>query len=122
MLTNALGDTRPHCSSRSLGVRSHRFQDAEETTIRLGLVLALLVWCFLIVRPFITPIVWSFIIAVAVAPVYRRLTAVLGGRRELAAAVLVLIALALFVAPAARLSDTMVGVYKISPLSSAAAR
>jgi len=87
---------------------SRIFRDVLETTIRIGLVLLLLVWCFQIVRPFITPILWGFIIAIAVAPAYRRLVTALGGRRNLAAAVLVLLGLALFIAPAVKLSGTMI--------------
>jgi predicted PurR-regulated permease PerM len=88
--------------------RARLFHDVLETTIRLGLVLVLLAWCFQIVRPFITPVVWGFIIAVAVAPLSRRLTAALGGRRKLAAVILVALGFALFIAPAVRLSGTLI--------------
>src|SRR5262245_1003066 len=88
--------------------RSRLFHDVLETTIRIGLVLLLLVWVFQIVRPFITPVVWGFIIAVAVAPVSRRLTAALGGRRKLAAVILVALGFALFIAPAVSLSGTLI--------------
>jgi predicted PurR-regulated permease PerM len=88
--------------------RGRLFHDVLETTIRLGLVLVLLVWCFQIVRPFITPVVWGFIIAIAVAPLSRRLTAVLGGRRKLAAVILVAFGFALFIAPAVSLSGTLI--------------
>jgi predicted PurR-regulated permease PerM len=85
-----------------------RFRDALETTLRIVLVLALLVWCFQIVRPFVTPVLWGVIIVIAVAPAYRRLAALLGGRRKTAAAVLVLLGLALFAAPAVNISGTLV--------------
>jgi predicted PurR-regulated permease PerM len=87
---------------------SRSFRDALETTIRIGLVLLLVVWCFQIVRPFVTPILWGFIIAVAVVPAYLRLAKALGGRRKLAATLLVLLGLALFIVPAMKLSGTMV--------------
>jgi len=87
---------------------SPAFRETLETTIRIGLVLLLLVWCFQIVRPFITPILWGFILAVAVAPAYVRLRVVLGGRRKLAAAVFVVLGLALFIVPAVSLSGTMI--------------
>jgi predicted PurR-regulated permease PerM len=87
---------------------SRQFRDVLETTIRIGLVLVLLVWCFQIVRPFITPVLWGFIIAIAVAPLSRRLTGALGGRRKLAAVILVVLGFALFIAPALRLSGALV--------------
>ena len=53
---------------------------ALETTIRIGLVALLAVWCFRIVEPFIIPLVWGLIIAVASHPAYVRLRTLLGGR------------------------------------------
>ncbi len=54
--------------------------------IRLGLLLALLVWCYRIIQPFMMPVAWAIIIAVAVAPLYQRLVSALGGSRRLAGA------------------------------------
>jgi len=84
------------------------FREVLETAIRLGLLLLLLLWCFVLVRPFLIPILWGFILAIAVAPAYLRLTAALGGRRKLAAAIFVALALVLFIAPTINLSDTMI--------------
>ena len=39
--------------------------NAVEAAIRIGIVIILVAWCFQIVRPFIVPIVWGVIIAVA---------------------------------------------------------
>ena len=44
-----------------------------EETIRIVVLGLLLVWCFKIGRPFIEPIAWGIIIAVAVHPLHRRL-------------------------------------------------
>lgn len=85
-----------------------RFRQAAETTIRIGVLLLVIAWCFQIVRPFITPILWGLIIAVAVGPPYRRLAAALGGRRRLAAVLFVLLAFVVFIIPAVQLSGTMV--------------
>ena len=51
-----------------------------EAAVRVGLVLLLLAWCFNILRPFITPVVWGGILAVAIFPAHRWLTAKLSGR------------------------------------------
>ncbi|HVN39698.1 MAG TPA: AI-2E family transporter [Myxococcota bacterium] len=88
--------------------RTRVFRDALEATIRIGLVLLLLVWCFQIVRPFLTPIVWGFIIAIAVAPAYRRASAALGNRPKVTAAIFVLFALAVFIAPVVNVSGALV--------------
>lgn len=71
-----------------------------EAAVRVGLVLLLLAWCFAIIRPFITPVVWGVILAVAVFPAYQWLVGRLGGRDRLAALVFCLLGLALVIVPA----------------------
>lgn len=88
--------------------RSTFFRDVLEATIRIGLVLLLLVWCFLIVRPFLTPILWGIIIAIAVAPAYRRAAAKLGNRTGLTAVLFVLLGLAIFIAPVVNISGALI--------------
>ena len=79
-----------------------------EATIRIGLIAILVLYCFQIVRPFLIPVVWGVIIAVALHPNYLWLQRVLGGRRTLAAMLFVVLALVLLVAPTFLLSDTLV--------------
>jgi predicted PurR-regulated permease PerM len=68
----------------------------------------LVVWCFQIVRPFITPIVWGMIIAIALHPLYLWLLPKFGGRRGLCATVLTLAALGALLTPAINLSGALV--------------
>ena len=58
-----------------------------EATIRIGLLLIITIWCFKIVEPFITTIIWGAIIAVAAHPLYLRLRTTIGERHKLAATV-----------------------------------
>lgn len=81
---------------------------AVEASIRIGLVALLVFWCLQILRPFIQPIAWGAIIAVASQPLYRRLSGWLGGRSRLAAVVLVLAALALLIGPTVALTASLV--------------
>jgi predicted PurR-regulated permease PerM len=81
---------------------------ALEAAIRIGLVVLLAAWCFEIIRPFIIPLMWGIIIAIASHPGYRWLRAALGGRNALAAAAFALIALAGLIAPAVLLAGTLV--------------
>jgi predicted PurR-regulated permease PerM len=88
---------------------------ALETTIHVGLVLGLVAWCFWIVRPFATLVVWGIIIAIAAHPSYRRLEARLGGRRWLAATLFTTLLLLVLVVPIALLTRTLVqGVRSLS--------
>ena len=55
-----------------------------DATIRIGMVLLLAYWCLKIISPFISPIMWAIIIAVAIYPLYVKLVAVMGGRKKMA--------------------------------------
>jgi predicted PurR-regulated permease PerM len=85
---------------------------ALEAAVRIGLVFLLLAWCFEIVRPFITPIVWGAIIAIAAYPGYIWLQARLGGRGKLAATLFTLVMLIVVIAPTVMLSGTLVETVK----------
>jgi predicted PurR-regulated permease PerM len=81
---------------------------AIEVAIRLGVLLLLAVWCFLIIRPFIVAVLWGVILAVAVNPGYRRLCVWLSGRRGLAAVLLTAFMLLLLVGPLTMLTGNLV--------------
>jgi predicted PurR-regulated permease PerM len=80
---------------------------ALEATIRVGILILLVAWCFSIVRPFFIPIAWGVIIAVSAYPGYLKLRQLLGGRGGLAATTLVLLGLILLMVPAVMLSGTL---------------
>lgn len=80
-----------------------------EAAIRLGLLLMLFVWCFQIIKPFVLPVIWAAIIAVAIYPVFTRLKTLVGGRNKLASVIYTLIALALLITPTIFISDSLVG-------------
>jgi predicted PurR-regulated permease PerM len=79
-----------------------------EVGVRVGLVALLGLWCFQIVRPFLQPIVWGIVIAVAVNPVYCGLERATGGRSRTAAALLVLGALLVLIGPTVALTASLV--------------
>lgn len=84
-----------------------------ETAIHIGLLVLLLWWCFNIVRPFILPILWGAIFAVALYPVFLKLKSFLGGREKLTATLMTLVALALLITPTVFLSGSLVQNAKI---------
>lgn len=80
---------------------------ALEAAIRIGLLAALLLLCYRIIEPFLVPIAWGIILAVASWPGYRRLLSLLGGRRMAASVAFVVIALLVLLVPVAMLSGTV---------------
>jgi len=86
-----------------------------EAAIRIGIVFFILIWCFDILKPFILPILWGIIIAVASYPVFLWLKGKLGGRNALTATLLTIVALAILLIPASILSTTLFsGVQEVS--------
>jgi hypothetical protein len=79
-----------------------------EAAIRIGVIAGLIAWCFVIARPFLVPIVWGAIIAIAVFHGYKRLQTGLGGRRITAAVLVTLLMLVLLVVPSVLLGDSLV--------------
>ena len=80
-----------------------------ESTLRIGLLLVLLGLAYDIVKPFITPIIWGAIIAMAAFPLVKWLESKLGGRRGLAATLVTVFFLLSLVIPAWAVMDAAVG-------------
>ena len=50
-----------------------QYNKAIYTALRIGFIALLLVWSFEIVKPFILPVLWGIIIAVAIFPIHAKL-------------------------------------------------
>ncbi|MFV9616569.1 MAG: AI-2E family transporter, partial [Gammaproteobacteria bacterium] len=83
-------------------------QNTIEAAVRLGLLFLLATWCFQIITPFIVPVMWGVIIAVAIYPLFVKLKSALGDRNKLAATVYTLITLALLITPTVMISDSII--------------
>ncbi|MCA0936769.1 AI-2E family transporter [Vibrio alginolyticus] len=78
-----------------------------ESAIRIGLVFVLFMFTYDIIRPFILPVIWGAIIAVALMPITLKLQRMYGGRRGLAAATIALLGIALLVIPLVMVSGSI---------------
>ena len=67
--------------------------------IRLFVVGFLLAWCILLIRPFILITIWSIILAIAAYPVFLWLKNRIGGRSNLAAALMAIGGIAIIIGP-----------------------
>jgi predicted PurR-regulated permease PerM len=81
---------------------------AVEASIRIATIGVLVFWCFQIVAPFIIPIVWGMIIAVAAYPAQKKLETLFGGRKGLAATVLSLLMVLALLVPATLLAQAVI--------------
>jgi len=78
-----------------------------EVTIKVGLVLGLIVWCFMILKPFLMLILWGVILAVAIHPLFNWLKVKLGNRKKLAAGLVTLLLLLIILLPIILLGGSM---------------
>jgi predicted PurR-regulated permease PerM len=88
--------------------RNDFISNALEATIRIVVLAVLVLWCFQIVRPFIIPVVWGIIIAIAVNPIYQHVTVWSGGRNRLSAFLLTVGMLLFLGVPSLYLTQTLV--------------
>jgi predicted PurR-regulated permease PerM len=71
-----------------------------ELAIKLGTLGLLLYWSFLLIRPFISIVIWSSVLAAALYPTFEWTSSQLGGRRRLAAALITILSLLIIIGPA----------------------
>jgi len=69
------------------------------TALRIGFLALLFVMSYLILKPFVGIVLWSIIIAVALFPLHRKFSKLLGNREKLSAALIVIIGISLLVIP-----------------------
>jgi predicted PurR-regulated permease PerM len=79
-----------------------------EATVRVGLFLVLVAWCFWIARPFLVAVLWGLILAIAVHPGFCRLCHLMGGRRRTVAGLMTLLALLMLIGPLSLLTLALI--------------
>jgi len=80
-----------------------------ESFLRIGLLVLLLVFSYDIIKPFVVPIMWGAIIAIAAFPLVRWLQPKLGDRRGFSAALVSLAFILILVIPAWWTTDALLG-------------
>ena len=70
-----------------------------EVAIKITVLSVLIVYAFQLVKPFITPVIWGIILAVAVEPLIAKIADKFGGKRTLAATLFVVTIIAALVIP-----------------------
>jgi predicted PurR-regulated permease PerM len=79
---------------------SNNTKQVVEISIRLAALIFLLYYCFQLLSPFLLPVLWAAILAVALYPVHVFLTKKLGGRKTLSSVIVTLTILCLIFIPA----------------------
>jgi len=76
-----------------------QIQKTLNTTLRIGFIFLLFFMSFLFLKPFIIPIFWGIIIAVATFPIHKKLSKFLKNSEKLSAFILVLIGILIIIIP-----------------------
>ena len=79
-----------------------------DNAIQIGLIALLTIWCLYIAAPFIGPVLWGIIIAIASYPLYRWLQARLGLSDGWTATLFALLLLVIVITPTVMLSGALV--------------
>ena len=70
-----------------------------DTTIRLFILILIVAWCLMILYPFVSIILWSLILAMAMNPLHSLLAKKMGGRPKLASIIIIFSILAIIILP-----------------------
>ncbi len=81
-------------------------KNAMEAAIKIAIVGILCVWTYQIVKPFIMPIIWGIIIAVAVEPFIAKCSEMTGGNRKLVSILFALLVIVALIVPVVKLSTS----------------
>jgi predicted PurR-regulated permease PerM len=76
--------------------------------LELGVLAFILGWCFIILSPFIFPIIWGLVISITVYPMFAKLKTRLGGRGKLASTLITIAFLAILLVPTFMLSGSLI--------------
>ena len=71
-----------------------------ELAIRIGALGLVLYWTSILVLPFITIVIWSAVLSIALYPAFEWMALRLGGRRRLAAVLITILSLLVVIGPA----------------------
>ncbi|UCH84428.1 MAG: AI-2E family transporter [Candidatus Latescibacterota bacterium] len=86
----------------------HDYLDkAINIAVHLAVIAFILYVSAKILSPFVMPVVWGIIIAVALQPAFEKMKSMLGGRRKLAGALFILLGLAIVILPTIWLADSL---------------
>ena len=74
-------------------------QQAIEISIKIAAIFLIISWCYQILEPFLVPVIWAAIIAVAVSPGCNWVQRKLGASRKIASLIVTLLMLAFLITP-----------------------
>lgn len=84
-----------------------------DTTIRMFIIFLIVGWCLAIMYPFVSIILWSLILALAMLPLHRSLAKKMGNRPKLASFIIVFSILVIIILPISLLIGSLIDEVKV---------
>ncbi len=88
-----------------------------DITIRLFIIFLIVAWCLAIMYPFVSIILWSLILALAIHPLHSRLSGMMGGKPKLASLIIIGSILVIIFLPTWLLIDSLIDQVKALKVS-----
>jgi len=79
-----------------------------DMSVRVLLIIILFAWCGMIIFPFLMPLLWGVILAIALYPFYKRMLSLMKGKKRLASVITTVIMLLILIIPAVWLIASVV--------------
>lgn len=89
---------------KSLDSQKLYWRNVIEIIIKVALLGIMVVWAFQLIKPFLIPVVWGMILAVAIEPFIAWISNKFGGRRTIVVVLFVLLIIAVLIVPTALVS------------------
>ena len=83
-------------------------QNVIDISIKLAILALIIIWCFTLIMPFVSIILWGIILALAAHPLVKILTNRLGGKKKLSVILIVIFGLLLIAIPAWLFLDSVI--------------
>jgi len=84
-----------------------------DTTIRLLILLLVIAWSLMILLPFVNILLWSFILAIAMNPLHKKLATKMGGKPKSASLLIIITVFAVIFIPSWFMIDSIVEEVKV---------
>ncbi|MBN1131886.1 MAG: AI-2E family transporter [Bacteroidales bacterium] len=90
------------------GNKSPVLKTAVDVTLKIGLLLLVLFFCFRILQPFVNILLWALVISIIEYPLFSKLSNLMGNRPKIAAILITLLFLAMVTVPGYWLVDSLI--------------
>ncbi len=88
-----------------------------DITIRMFILILIVGWCLMIMYPFVSIILWSMVLALALYPLHKSMSDRMGGKPKLASAIIIIMALVIIILPTWLLIGSLFDEVKVLKMS-----